>query len=74
MQLGQHVELSLPTNQPEEGEGDDDGDHEATAAGADLVDARVHFLHELVVFVAHGYVLIGIELTCKGGMGMMIAG
>jgi hypothetical protein len=37
------VELSLPTNQPEQGEGDDDGDHEAAAAGADLVDARVYF-------------------------------
>jgi hypothetical protein len=33
-----------------------------------LVDASTYFLHELVVFVAHGYVLIGAELLCKGGM------
>jgi hypothetical protein len=39
-----------------------------------LVDACVYFLHELVVFVAHGHVLIGPELPCKVGMGMMIAG
>ena len=65
---------TLPAHEPEEGEGDDDGDHEAAAAGADLVDACVHFLHELVVFVAHGHVLIATELPCKVGMGMMIAG
>ena len=66
--------VSLPAHEPEEGEGDDDDDHEAAAAGPDLVDARVHFLHELVVFVAHGHVLIGTEIPCKVGMGMMIAG
>jgi len=59
--------VSLPAHEPEEGEGDDDGDYEAAAAGADLVDAGVHFLHEIVVFVAHGHVLIGPELPCKGG-------
>ena len=64
----------LPANEPEEGEGDDDGGHEATAAGPDLVDACVYFLHELVVFVAHGYILIGAQLPCKGGIGMMIRG
>jgi hypothetical protein len=58
---------SLPAHQPEEGEGDDDGDHEATAAGSDLVDPRLQLLGKLVVFVAHGYILIGTELTCKGG-------
>ena len=57
----------LPAHEPEEGEDDQDGGHEAAAAGADLVDACVYFLHELVVFVAHGYVLIGTELPCKGG-------
>jgi hypothetical protein len=61
------VVLSLPTNQPEEGEGDDDGGHEAAAAGSDLVDASTYLLHELVVFVAHGHILIGAELLCKGG-------
>ena len=66
--------VSLPAHQPEEPEDDEDGGHEAAAAGADLVDARVHFLHELVVFVAHGNVLIGTELPCKGGIGMIIAG
>ena len=66
--------LSLPTHQPEEPEDDEDGGHEAAAAGSDLVDACVYFLHELVVFVAHGHVLIGPELPCKVGMGMMIAG
>ena len=65
---------SLPAHQPEEGEGDDDGDHEATAAGADLVDPRLQLLGKLVVFVAHGYILIGTELTCKGGIGMIIRG
>ncbi len=65
---------TLPAHEPEEGEGDDDGDHEAAAAGADLVDADVHFLHELVVFVAHRHVLIGPELPCKVGMGMMMEG
>ena len=58
---------SLPAHQPEEGEGDDDGGHEAAAAGADLVDPRLQLLSKLVVFVAHGYILIGTELTCKGG-------
>jgi hypothetical protein len=57
----------LPAYQPEEPEDDYDGGHEATAAGADLVDASTYSLHELVVFVAHGYVLIGAELLCKGG-------
>ena len=62
--------LSLPAHQPNEGENGQDGGHEATAAGADLVDPCTYFLHELVVFVAHGYVLIGTEFTCKGGMGI----
>ena len=66
--------VSLPAHEPEEGEGDDDGGHEAAAAGADLVDASTYLLHELVVFVAHGNVLIGTELPCKGGIGMIIAG
>ena len=63
---------TLPAHEPEEGEGDDDGDHEAAAAGANLVDASVYFLHELVVVLAHGYVLIGTELPCKGGMEMKV--
>jgi hypothetical protein len=32
-----------------------------------LVDPRLQLLGKLVVFVAHGYVLIGAELLCKGG-------
>jgi len=57
----------LPANEPEEPEDDEDGGHEAAAAGSYLVDASTYSLHELVVFVAHGYVLIGAELLCKGG-------
>ena len=58
---------TLPAHQPEEPEDDEDGGHEAAAAGADLVDPRLQLLSKLVVFVAHGYVLIGAELLCKGG-------
>ena len=58
--------LSLPADEPEEPEDDEDGGHEATAAGADLVDPRLQLLGKLVVIVAHGYFLIGAELLCKG--------
>ena len=59
--------LSLPADEPEEPEDDEDGGHEATAAGADLVDPRLQLLGKLVVILAHGYFLIGAELLCKVG-------
>ncbi len=45
--------MVLPAHQPEEPEDDEDGGHEATAAGADLVDPRLQLLGKLVVGVAH---------------------
>ena len=59
--------MVLSAHQPEEPEDDEDGGHEATAAGADLVDPRLQLLGKLVVVLAHGYFLIGAELLCKVG-------
>ena len=59
--------MVLPAHQPEEPEDDEDGGHEATAAGADLVDACLQLLGKLVVGVAHGRLpLKGVLGGCKG--------